>query len=48
MPSTAQATASQVRGATRSRRNSQLMTATQAGMEAMMTPAEVALVRLTP
>ena len=45
---TAQATATQVRRATRSRRNSQLITATQAGMQAMITPAEVALVRLTP
>ena len=48
MPSTAQTTAIQVRVAIFSRRNSQLMTATQAGMEAMITPAEVALVRLTP
>ena len=48
MPATAQATATQVRVATCSRRNSQLMTATHAGMVAMITPAEVALVRLTP
>ena len=48
MPMTAQATATQVRAGMRSRRNSQLITATQAGMLAMITPADVALVRLTP
>jgi len=48
MPATAQATATQVRRATRSRRTTQLITATAAGMAAMVTPADKALVRLTP
>jgi len=48
MPATAQTTASQVRGATRSRRNAQPISATAAGMAAMVTPADTASVRLTP
>ncbi|MNV99985.1 hypothetical protein D3C71_1954220 [compost metagenome] len=48
MPTTAQPTATQVRGATFSRRKAQLITATAAGMLAMVTPAVTALVRLTP
>ena len=40
MPSTAHTTAIQVRVAMCSRRNSQLITATHAGIEAMITPAE--------
>ena len=41
-------TAAHVRGGTRSRRNAQLITATAAGMAAIVTPADTALVRLTP
>ncbi len=48
MPTTAHATPAHTRGATRSRRNVQLSTATAAGMAAMMTPADTALVSLTP
>ena len=48
MPTTAHATPAHTRGATRSRKNSQLSTATAAGMAARMTPAETALVSLTP
>jgi hypothetical protein len=47
MPSTAQATPAHTRGATRSRRNSQLSRATAAGMAAM-TPADTAVVSFTP
>ena len=42
------AIAAQMRGTMRSRRNAQLSSATTAGIEAMMTPADTALVRLTP
>ncbi len=48
MPSTASATATQVRGAMRSRNSSQLSTATATGIADMVTPAATALVRLTP
>ena len=48
MPTTAQSTAIQVRGATRSPKNAQPINATAAGMAAMVTPAETASVRLTP
>ena len=40
--------ASAMRTVMRSRRNSQLASATTAGIAAMMTPADTALVRLTP
>ena len=48
MPTTPQATAAQTRSPIFSRRNTQLRQATVAGMHAMITPAETALVRLTP
>ena len=48
MPNAAQATAPQMRKPMRSRRNAQLMSATTAGIEAMITPADTALVMLTP
>ena len=41
-------TASHTRGAMRSRRKAQLISATTAGIDAMITPAETALVMLTP
>ncbi|MNV84558.1 hypothetical protein D3C71_1784380 [compost metagenome] len=47
-PPTAHTTAAHVRGATRSRRNAQPITATAAGIDAMVTPADTASVRLTP
>ena len=48
MPATPHATAHQTRRPIRSRRKSQLSSATAAGIAAMMTPAASALVRLTP
>ena len=48
MPIAPNAAAIQTRGAIFSFRNNQLMMATTAGMLAMMTPAETALVMLTP
>src|SRR4051812_101566 len=48
MPAAAQTTAPHTRGATRSRRNAQLISATTAGIDAMITPADTALVMLTP
>ena len=48
MPKAAQAIAAQTRRLMRSPRKSQLISATTAGMDAMMTPAEIALVMLTP
>ncbi|MCY1367302.1 hypothetical protein D9M69_542310 [compost metagenome] len=48
MPSAAQAMARPMRTVMRSRRKSQLATATTAGIDAMITPADTALVRLTP
>lgn len=47
MPATAQATASRYYAAPVAQ-NRQLNGATQAGIEAMITPAELALVELTP
>ena len=48
MPSTAQATAAQTRPLMRSRKKTQLSSATVAGIAAMITPAATALVMLTP
>src|SRR5450759_2567683 len=48
MPKAAHAIAAQTRSLMRSPRKSQLISATTAGMDAMMTPAEIALVMLTP
>jgi hypothetical protein len=48
MPRAAQAIAVHVRPEIGSRRNARLRSATVAGMAAMITPAETALVRLTP
>ncbi len=48
MPTTARPTAAQVRRGTRSFRKNQLITATAAGMPAMVTPAVTALVSPTP
>ena len=48
MPSAPQATATQIRAPISSFRKTQLIRATTAGMAAMITPADTALVRLTP
>ena len=47
-PATAQAAAAHIRAPMRSRRKTQLMRAMTAGMLAITTPAETALVKLTP
>jgi len=48
MPRAPQLTAAQMRGPMYSLKKTQLSTATTAGMAAMMTPADTALVMLTP
>ena len=48
MPSAAQPIASAIRNVMRSRKKAQLIKATTAGIDAMITPAETALVMLTP